>query len=229
MSDKKCPKCGLWNSESAIKCDCGHLFHHNPDALQVKQALAAPRSKQIHLSKSSEQESANSSITENSKPESSVTPSQEKVESFSISLKKWKCPYCAEEIQLEAIICRFCGRSLTNQSSQVTTQKRIKLAQRLAELEKAIASWERYLQEQNQVAQRVGSIWSRVVWIFVGLLLTPVLIGVPILILAIIDILLRGAARSEAENNQSQARKNIEDIRKKIADICISQAHGRQW
>ena len=26
MPDKKCPKCGLWNTEGAIRCDCGYFF-----------------------------------------------------------------------------------------------------------------------------------------------------------------------------------------------------------
>lgn len=26
MTDKKCPRCGLWNTDSAIRCDCGHDF-----------------------------------------------------------------------------------------------------------------------------------------------------------------------------------------------------------
>jgi hypothetical protein len=26
MSDKKCPRCGLWNTNSAINCDCGYDF-----------------------------------------------------------------------------------------------------------------------------------------------------------------------------------------------------------
>lgn len=26
MTDKKCPRCGLWNSSSAMRCDCGYDF-----------------------------------------------------------------------------------------------------------------------------------------------------------------------------------------------------------
>ena len=29
MADKKCPRCGLWNTESAMRCDCGYDFTSN--------------------------------------------------------------------------------------------------------------------------------------------------------------------------------------------------------
>jgi hypothetical protein len=40
MADKKCPRCGLWNTESAIRCDCGYDFASNT----VKESYSAPHS-----------------------------------------------------------------------------------------------------------------------------------------------------------------------------------------
>jgi hypothetical protein len=37
MADKKCPKCGLWNSEKAEICDCGYNFILNQSQYSIKK------------------------------------------------------------------------------------------------------------------------------------------------------------------------------------------------
>jgi cytochrome c-type biogenesis protein CcmH/NrfG len=131
-----------------------------------------------------------------------------------------KCPYCAEEIRVEAVICKHCGRNLTKESPEVIAQKRIQLTQKLAELEKNLATWERYFQEQSALAQQAG---RQVTWalfgILVGLFLIPVLIGLLLVPAGILAAVTQGAKQSMAQGNQSKARQNIETIRNQIIEV----------
>ena len=140
-----------------------------------------------------------------------------------------KCLYCAEEIQPEAIICKHCGRDLTKKLPEEIIQRRDQLAQRLAEHEKNLARWERYLQEQKDIVQQAGRqvTWA-IIGIIIGLFLIPIYIGLIIVPAGILAAITQGLRRSGAEKNQSKARQNIESIQKHIIDVK-SQLTKLQW
>jgi hypothetical protein len=115
---------------------------------------------------------------------------------------------------------------LTKEPPEVLAEKRVQLTRKLSELEKSLARWKRYLQEQSQLAQQAGRqvTWA-LVGLIVGIFLIPAFgIGLILVIAGILAAITQGVKRGKAERNQSKARKSIETISGQIVEVKTALA-----
>ena len=137
---------------------------------------------------------------------------------------KRKCLYCAEEILADAVICRFCGREV-NQTDESTKRKAIKqvMQRQVDELEKWVNTNDRFIQERMEILKNTNSniTWDWVIFI-IGLLLTPVLLGIIICIVALIEVDKKYGLKNNANAAILRARTNQEKVKNKIIDLKSS-------
>ena len=95
-----------------------------------------------------------------------IAPNKNVIESHS---QTKKCPFCAEEIKFEAILCRFCGKEIVNEKPNQITEPQNKTtlaSSEIEELEKLFDSTSDET-EKIEIAKKLYGLGKQYYWRFI--------------------------------------------------------------